>query len=103
MSFFFCSIFVYLTALYFTIPSRNFFLTVIVSSLTVSVRDSIEGFLMLSAEIGFLTSCFLEGMEALFFFISCEYKLEQPKERKMESKTILNKFVCKGINAIFVC
>jgi hypothetical protein len=36
------------------------------------------------------------------FFISCEYNLPHPSVRKNDIKTILNKFVCKGLNAIFV-
>jgi len=35
-------------------------------------------------------------------FISCEYNLPHPSVRKNDNKTILNKFVCKGLNAIFV-
>ncbi|MNE13865.1 hypothetical protein D3C80_1067160 [compost metagenome] len=49
-----------------------------------------------------LSVCFTAGKGFFLFFISCEYKLPQPIVRKNDIKTILNKFVCKGLNAIFV-
>ena len=45
---------------------------------------------------------FLEGIDVWFFVISWEYNLQDPIVRKIDNKTILNKFVCKGFNAIFV-
>ena len=45
---------------------------------------------------------FLEGIAVWFFVISWEYNLQDPIVRKIDNKTILNKFVCKGFNAIFV-
>jgi hypothetical protein len=42
------------------------------------------------------------GNGFVFLVISCEYKLQVPIVRKIDNKTILNKFVFKGINAIFV-
>jgi hypothetical protein len=45
---------------------------------------------------------FLEDIVVCFFFISWENNLQDPIVRKIDNKTILNKFVCKGLNAIFV-
>jgi hypothetical protein len=44
----------------------------------------------------------IKETEDVFFLISWEYKLPNPIVRKKDNKTILNKFVCKGLNAIFV-
>jgi hypothetical protein len=49
-----------------------------------------------------LSVCFPAGNEVFFGFISCEYRLPHPIVRKNDIKTILNKFVCNGLNAIFV-
>jgi glutaminase len=42
------------------------------------------------------------GIEILLVAGSWEYVLANPIVRKIADKTILNKFVCKGINTIFV-
>jgi hypothetical protein len=49
-----------------------------------------------------LSFCFFEGSAVVFLAISCEYNLQEPTVRKIDNKTILNKFVFKGFNAIFV-
>jgi hypothetical protein len=49
-----------------------------------------------------LSVCFSAGNAFFLVFISCEYNLPHPSVRKNDNKTILNKFVCKGLNAIFV-
>jgi hypothetical protein len=46
--------------------------------------------------------CILAALAFFFFTISWEYKLLELTESKNDSKTILNKFVYKGFNAIFV-
>ena len=46
--------------------------------------------------------CFLADIAFFFFTISWEYNVPEPNESKNDSKTILNKFVYKGLNAIFV-
>ena len=46
--------------------------------------------------------CVLAGRAVVFFVISCEYSFADPIVRKNDNKTILNKFVFKGFNAIFV-
>jgi hypothetical protein len=43
--------------------------------------------------------CFLADI-VVFFAISWAYKFAYPIVRKNDAKTILNKFVCKGLNAI---
>jgi hypothetical protein len=49
-----------------------------------------------------LSACFTVGKAVFFVLVSCEYNLPPPNDRKNDNKTILNKFVCKGLNAIFV-
>ncbi|GAA3778042.1 hypothetical protein GCM10022423_37180 [Flavobacterium ginsengiterrae] len=49
-----------------------------------------------------LLVCFPAGKDFFLGFISCEYELPHPIVRKNDIKTILNKFVCKGLNTIFV-
>jgi hypothetical protein len=42
----------------------------------------------------------LADTTVVFFAISWAYKFAYPIVRKNDAKTILNKFVCKGLNAI---
>jgi hypothetical protein len=62
------------------------------------------GFDVGTGNFGLVAVLFLveAGIEAFFLTISCEYTLPEPRERNNDNKTILNKFVCNGINAIFV-
>ena len=49
-----------------------------------------------------LSICFLVGIAVVFFVISCEYNFVVTIVRKIYNKTILNKFLSKCLNAIFV-
>ena len=49
-----------------------------------------------------ISDFFVVGITVFFFVISWEYNLPEPNDRRIDNKTILNKFVCKGLNAIFV-
>ena len=97
ISFFFWSILVYFTALYFTFPSKIDFKGFIVSFFMVSTM--ISGTIVVTV---ILSTDLEAGMVADFVFNSCEYILLDPIVRKIANKTILNKFVCKGLNTIFV-
>ena len=59
------------------------------------------GVISVTAVLG-LSVCFTVGNGFFLFFISCEYKLPHPNFNKNYNKTILNKFLCKSLNAIFV-
>ncbi|MNE10436.1 hypothetical protein D3C80_1031520 [compost metagenome] len=90
--------------MYFTLPSRNVFKAFTLSFFIVS--DSffvrLTDFPIVSIMMLFLSFCSFAGITVFFFVISCEYKLPYPIVRKIDNKTILNKFVRKGLNTIFV-
>jgi hypothetical protein len=80
--------------LYFTLPSSNA-LGLILSFLIVSVSFFVVGvdilvFVVVEIDLSFP---FLVGIEVVFLDISCEYILQLPIVRKIDNKTILNKFI----------